>query len=77
MVINWSDGADYEVAGRLLPVLSWGDVAHSSVDGDGSSVEAPHHLAHLLPVTEGVIPPHQGSILLLEDNTEGISMNTQ
>lgn len=54
----------------LLPVLSGGDVAQGSVDGDGPGVEAPHHLAHLLPVVEGVAAPQVGNTVL-EEATEG------
>lgn len=50
----------------LLPVLSGGDVAHGSVDGDGPGVEAPHHLAHLLPVAEGVAAPQAADAVLEE-----------
>lgn len=54
----------------LLPVLSGGDVAQGSVDGDGPGVEAPHHLAHLLPVAEGAAAPQAGNTVL-EEATEG------
>ena len=47
-------------------MLSRGDVAHNSVDGDGPGVEAPHHLAHLLPVAEAVTAPRVGNLLLKE-----------
>lgn len=56
---------------QSLSVLSWGDVAHGSVDGDGPGVEAPHHFAHLLPVAEGVTAPILGNILL-EETTAGL-----
>lgn len=45
-------------------MLPRGDVTHGSVDGDGSSVEAPHYLAHLLPVSEGVLSPPMRSVVL-------------
>lgn len=54
-----------------LAVLPGGDVAHGSVDGDGPGVEAPHHLAHLLPVAEGVAAPQAGNIVL-EEATAGL-----
>lgn len=57
--------------GRLLAVLSRGDVAHSSVECDCSHVEAPHHLAHPLPVAVASLSPLQGGDFVLEDNTEG------
>lgn len=49
---------------RSLPVLAGGHVAQGSVDGDGPGVEPPHHLAHLLPVVEGLAAPQPGNILL-------------
>lgn len=45
-------------------MLPRGDVTHGSVDGDDSSVEAPHYLAHLLPVFEGVSSPVIRSVVL-------------
>lgn len=56
-----------------FPVLSWADVAHGPVDGDGPGVKAPHHLAHLLSVVEGVIAPHLGNALL-EETTATLSV---
>lgn len=61
-----------EVAGRLLPVVSRGDVANGSVDSDGSDVEAFHHLIHLQPVVVGLdcqSAPHFG-ILLQQERIE-------
>lgn len=58
-----------EVAGRLLPVVSRGDVANGSVDSDGSDVESFHHLIHLQPVVVGLIAPHLG-ILLQQERIE-------
>lgn len=58
-----------EVAGRLLPVVSRGDVANGSVDSDSSDVEAFHHLIHLQPVDEGLIAPYLG-ILLQQERIE-------
>lgn len=64
-------GEGPEAGGRLLAVLSRGDVAHSSVECDCSHVEAPHHLAHPLPVAVAPLIPLQGGDFVLEDNTEG------
>lgn len=58
------------MTGRLHPVVSRGDVAHSPVDGDEAGVEASHHLTHLLPVDEAVVPPHLRHVML-EGNTGG------
>lgn len=62
--------------GCLLPEVSWGDVAQSSVDGDGSGVETSHHVTHLLSVTEAVGPPHLSSAFL-EDHKGGSNVITQ
>lgn len=67
-----------EVAGRLLPVVSRGDVANGSVDSDGSDVEAFHHLIHLQPVVVGLIAPHFGILLQQERiECECRTINTQ
>lgn len=69
--VDYGDGKE---AGCLLPVISWSNVAHGSVDGDGPDVEASHHHTHLLPVIETVVSPQQSS-LLLRHNTGGKNIN--
>lgn len=45
-------------------MVSRGDVAHGSVDGDGPDIEAIHHLIHLMSVIEGAVSPQWSSVPL-------------